>query len=309
VIWTKLARLRNHRRQPAGRESDSDLLRRALGDLHARLLAKETVTNLRDAEFKVFSQGGEDGIIQYLVQRLPESDGSFVEVGVEDYSESNTRFLLAHNNWRGLIIDGGEAHSAFVTSTGLRWRHQIETVTAFITAENVNGVIGDAGFAGDIDLLSMDIDGNDYWVLAELSVISPKVIVAEYNSLFGKEHSVTIPYSPDFRRDLVHESRLYYGASLSALTRLLREKHYRLVGTNSSGNNAFFVRSDVPTELKELTPEDAFRPTQFREARAAMGNLTYQSAPTELLRSIGDFPLIEVPSQREILIRDLYEFR
>lgn len=308
-MWAKLLRARSRSRvRPIGEETEADLLRYSVGAIHARLLVQTSVSDLRDAEFKVFSQEGEDGMIQYLIQRLPETSESFVEIGVEDYSESNTRFLLTHDNWRGLVIDGGEAHASFVTSTGLRWRRHVDTVSAHITAENVNEVIGAAGFVGDVDLLSLDIDGNDYWVLEALSVISPKVIVVEYNSLFGRDFAVTVPYVPNFKRSLAHHSFLYYGASLPALTALLRRRGYRLVGTNSSGNNAFFLRRDIPSTLDELTPEEAFQPTRFREARDAAGNLCFESEPAQLLRSMGHLPLIETESQREILIRELYEY-
>lgn len=305
--WTKLLNGRNRGRVPVGQESQADLTRLAIGAVHSRLISQETFDDLRDAEFKVFSQEGEDGMIQYLVQRLPNRDGTFVEIGVEDYSESNTRFLLTHNGWRGLAIDGDDAHSAFVTSTGLRWRRHIDAVSAFVTAENVNAVISAAGFAGEIDLFSLDIDGNDYWVLDKLSAVRPKIIIVEYNSLFGSRHSVSIPYMPDFRRQQAHPSFLYYGASLPALAQLLQRKGFRLIGTSSSGNNAFFLRQDIDTTLAELTAEDAFQPTRFREARDDRGNLSFRSADDQVLRSMAHLPVIETESGEQMLIREVYQ--
>jgi hypothetical protein len=143
-------------------ERDLDTLRAQLGGLESRAVAALPSDRLRDAEFTVFSQFGEDGILQFLVQRVPIEHDVFVEFGVEDYHESNTRFLLVHDNWRGLIIDGGTTHHDFLGSTGLRWRHHIDAVTAFIDRDNINDLIRAAGIEGDVGLLSVDIDGNDY---------------------------------------------------------------------------------------------------------------------------------------------------
>ena len=182
----------------------------------------------------------------------------FVELGVEDYSESNTRFLLCNNNWRGLIIDSGKSHIEFLARTGLDWRHQIDAVSAFVNRDNINELIANSGIRGDIGLLSVDIDGNDYWVLEALDVVSPRILIVEYNSTFGPEAAVTIPYDESFRREATHYSNLYWGASIAALTRLADAKGYALVGGNSAGNNAFFVREDVLGALPAVEPRAAY---------------------------------------------------
>ena len=117
---------------------------------------------LREAEFGIFSQWGEDGIIQYLVGRVPIERKAFVEIGVEDYRECNTRFLLCNNNWEGLIVDSGTAHLRTLEEEGLRWRYGIDGVSRWVTSDNVNGILEEAGMTGDIGLLSLDIDGVDY---------------------------------------------------------------------------------------------------------------------------------------------------
>src|SRR4051794_36724113 len=134
--------------------NELDPLRVQLGGLEARALRELGPGDLRQSEYRVFSQFGEDGIIQFLTQRVPFEEDVFVEFGVEDYSESNTRFLLTKDNWRGLILDGGTRHQEFLKRTGLAWRHQIDAVSAFIDRDNINGLIRNAGIEGDIGLLS-----------------------------------------------------------------------------------------------------------------------------------------------------------
>jgi hypothetical protein len=234
-------------------------------------------SSLREAEFQVFSQWGEDGIIQYLLSHVRIEHEIFVEFGVESYQEANTRFLLLNNYWSGLIIDGSEEHMAAVTNSDLAWRHTLHARSAWITAENINDVISSAGISGDIGLLSVDIDGVDYWVWKAIHVVQPRIVIAEYNSLYGPKAKVTPPYDPTFERGKAHFSHVFYGASLAALDHLAQEKGYRLLGTNSAGNNAFFVRADLAPALPTVTPEQTFQPARFREARLASGELAFRT--------------------------------
>ena len=283
--------------------AEADALRAQIGGVEARLAAALPPGAIRDAEFSVFSQFGEDGIIQHLIRHVPIENDVFVEFGVEDYSESNTRFLLAHDNWRGLILDGGSEHVEFLEASGLRWRHEIQAVTAFIDRDNINRLIEAAGITGDIGLLSVDIDGNDYWVLEAIDVVSPRILVTEYNSAFGPDRAVTVPYDAGFRRLEKHPSGLYWGASLAALEALTRRRGYALVGGNRAGNNAFFVRRDVLGELPEVAVRDAWSPSRFRESRGPGGELTYVTGHREQLRLIRDLPLVDLDgdgSQRTV---------
>ena len=214
----------------------------------------------------MYSQFGEDGIIQWLLHRVERSDRTFVEFGVEDYSESNTRFLVELDDWRGLAIDASDRHRRFLESQ-LAWRHTVVAETAFLTTTNLNDVIGSAGFRETSDLVSIDVDGVDYWMLEALEVVSPRLLIVEYNSLFGSDASVTVPYSPSFDRTEAHFSTLYFGASLAAITALARTKGYALVGSNQAGTNAFFVRRDVLGNVREETPGAVWRETRVRQAR------------------------------------------
>lgn len=196
--------------QAAGMQVELDRLRVQLGGLESRSVAALGPHEIASAEFQVFSQFGDDGIIQFLVQRVPVENEVFVEFGVEDYHESNTRFLLVHDNWRGLVMDGGTSHVEFLRGTELAWRHYVDAKTAWVDRANINGLIEGAGIAGDIGLLSVDIDGNDYWVVEAIDAVSPRILVLEYNSVFGPEAAVTVPYDPRFVRGEKHWSWLYW---------------------------------------------------------------------------------------------------
>jgi hypothetical protein len=262
--------------------------------------------DIRAAEFKVFSQFGEDGIIQYLIRqaRIPVQSQSFVEFGVETYDEANTRFLLLNDNWRGLIIDGSSSSMRRVRNSPIYWRHNLVAVDAFIDAENINRLIKDAGFSGEIGLLSIDIDGNDYWVWEKIDVVNPIVVVAEYNSVFGARHAVTVPYDKNFSRSRAHSSHLYWGASLKALVKLGDRKGYAFVGSNNAGNNAFFIRRARLNGQKELAAAEGYVESQFRESRDETGSLTFLSG-TARLRKIKDLPIYDVEQNAVVRLGDL----
>jgi hypothetical protein len=258
-----------------------------------------SVTNLAESEFKAFSQWGEDGIIQYLINKLPIERKSFVEFGVGNYTESNTRFLLINDNWHGLIIDGSAEYISYIENDPIYWKHYITAEHQFITCENINTLLTRNGFTGDIGLLSIDIDGNDYWLWDSITAIKPRIVICEYNSLYGAEHAVTIPYLPDFRRTNAHFSNLYYGASLRALCILASAKGYDFVGTNSAGSNAFFIRSDIPHGLKSLSPSEGYVHSSVRESRDKKGNLTFLSG-RDRLDLVKDMPLFDVETSRVV---------
>jgi hypothetical protein len=275
-------------------ESRAVYLQEALGRIEAR--QTENAKTLREAEFRVFSQWGEDGIIQFLSRHVPIENKTFVEFGVQDYLESNTRFLVVKDNWSGLVIDGSAENIGKVRGSELYWRHRIRAECAFITRDNINDIIRSAGITGDIGLLSVDIDGNDYWVWQAIDVIQPRIVVVEYNARFGAERAVSVPYDPQFIRERAHSSVIYYGASLAALAKLGEAKGYALVGCNSSGNNAFFVRKDVrPSSLPSLTAREAYVHASFRESRDASGNLSFLNREDErqLLEAL---PLVDLSS-------------
>ncbi|MCJ8151395.1 hypothetical protein [Shinella sedimenti] len=257
-----------------------------------------------DHGYRVFSQWNEDGILQYLLRRIGSHNNTFIEIGVGDYSEANTRFLVQKDNWRGLIVDSDmEALDRF-TNMGMRWKTNVDVKAAMVTSENINDIIGDAGYGGDIDIFSLDIDGMDYWVWKEISIISPRIVVCEYNALFGPDAAVTVPYDPSFDRRERHYTWTYAGASLGALKSLAAEKGYTLVTCNSGGNNAFFVRDDL-LAASGIGPDDIlFRPPAFRETRNEVGQLTFLSAQ-ETLKLLAGMQVVDVNTGQVIDVADL----
>ena len=159
-----------------------------------------TLENILVSEFKVFSQMGDDGIIQYLINNIAIPNETFIEFGVENYSESNTRFLLMNNNWSGMVIDGSEANVNEIRNSYYYWKYDLKAIHAFIDADNIELLIDESGFGIEIGILSIDIDGNDYWIWKKISTINPIIVIAEFNSVFGIDKPWTVPYDPSFLR-------------------------------------------------------------------------------------------------------------
>jgi hypothetical protein len=264
----------------------------------------QMLESIADAEFCVSSQWGEDGIIQYLLSKVAISNKLFVEFGVDDYRESNTRFLLINNNWSGFLIVYDKNNVSKIRAQDYYWRYDLSAVSAFITKDNINEIIGNVGISGDIGLLSIDIDGNDYWVWKAINVISPRIVIAEYNSIFGGRLALTIPYDERFNRTKAHCSNLYFGASLPALCRLAKERSYIFVGSNSTGSNAFFVRKDVAQSVREVNCDAGYVESKCRESRNEKGLLTYVSWRKKL-DLIGDKMLFDVVTGRTNRIKEL----
>ena len=264
---------------------------------------KGIVNNLAEVEFKVFSQFGEDGIIQYLINNIPIKNKIFIEFGVQDYKESNTRFLLKNNNWRGLVIDSDSRSIDYIRNDEIYWRYSITAISKFITKENINNVFSSNGFEGDIGLLSIDIDGNDYWVWDAIKVVNPRIVLCEYNSILGCKDAVTIPYNPNFNRTKAHYSNLYFGASLPALCYLGNRKGYIFIGSNSAGNNAFFIREDLAKFFKKVTIKDGYVMSNIRESRNEEGKLTYISGE-DRKRIIEDLEVYNVKTGDKKKIKD-----
>lgn len=261
--------------------------------------------NIQDYEFKVFSQNGEDGIIQYLIKKIDIKNKIFVEFGVEDYTEANTRFLLENNDWAGLIIDGDKEGIARIKEREIAWRHDLKIVGEFITRDNINRLISNNGINGDIGILSVDVDGNDYWILEAIDCISPQILICEYNSVFGINKKITVPYEENFNRTEKHFSNLYWGASICALAELGISKGYDLVGSNSFGNNIFFVRHDCNILGVNLTPQEAYVKSRYRESRDKNGNLSFISSHDEGIKLIGDMKVYDLDSGKITKIKEL----
>ncbi len=292
-IKSQLNQIRKIPGQFAQLQANIHKIQESLGRIESRQLQAVSHKSLNANEFRVFSQWGEDGIIQFLLNHIKIERQIFVEFGVENYTESNTRFLLSNNNWAGLVIDGSEENINFIKQDPIYWQHNLKAVHAFIDKDNINHLIAENGIKGEIGLLSIDIDGNDYWIWQAIDVVNPAIVIVEYNYRFGKDKAVTIPYDEKFIRDQAHYSMIYYGASLKALYLLAQKKGYIFIGCNSAGNNAFFVRQDLkPDYIKEMTVEDGYRIAQFRESRNKQGKLLYLSLEEEE-KILASLPLVE----------------
>jgi len=209
--------------------------------------------------YKVYSQNDEDGIIAEIFRRTGPTSRTFVEFGVETGVECNSVKLLVEG-WRGLWIESNAASAATIRDNFAPFiaAKKLVLQESRVTAENINALIGQGGFSGEIDLLSIDIDGNDYWVWKAIDVINPRVVAIEYNATFRPPMAVVVPY----RADAQWDGSSHYGASLEALVRLAAAKKYRLVGCSIAGVNAFFVRADLCADrfLEPATAEEHYEP-------------------------------------------------
>lgn len=258
---------------------------------------------IQEKEFRVYSQFGDDGIIQWLIKYLDlTSDGRFIEFGVGDYFESNTHFLLINNRWEGFVMDGDKNNIQSVRDSSIYWRFKLNAQQHFITKENIQELITDSGY-NKIELLHIDLDGNDYWILEalDLNQLRPDILVLEYNSIFGNEKKITVPYDPNFNRFDKHYSGKYSGASLPALNELAVKKGFYFIGCNSAGNNAYFLSSKYLMKVPSTEIISGFQEAGYREARDIDGALTYVTSNTEkeLLKGL---PVINVTNGlKEIL--------
>lgn len=267
-----------------------------LSKIHFENKNRQESKNFSEYEYRVFSQFGEDGLINLILNNTNIKNKYFVEFGVEDYEESNSKLLLECFNWSGVIFDSNLNYISSIKKKNFYWKFNLNVFQKFITSENINLILKENCEIDKISLLSIDLDGNDYWVWKAIDCTEPELVVIEYNSIFGYEKSVTIPYSSNFSRKNYHWSNSYYGASLNALYKLGLKKNYILIGTNSNGNNAFFVKKNCLKKesfLKERTPQECFNHATFKEARDKNGNIL-KIDKEKLQEEIFKLPLIEV---------------
>ena len=268
------------------------------------------VKNLNELDFKVFSQSGEDGIIDYLLYSLDIKIPKFVEIGIGDYQESNTRFLFEKTNAKGLVIDCLKDLKNKISKNVILWKGDLTIVEKFVNAENINNVLKENGFNKKLDLLSLDVDGIDYWILDSLQPNISKIIVVEYNSTFGSDLEVTVPNIKNFNRTNYHYSNLCFGASLKAIIKLMKTKNYVFLGTNISKINAFFVSKEELHKIKLNLPNDKdlseFVNSNIRESRSIDGKLSYLSG-NDKIKEINDCEVINLKEKnfRLVKIKDI----
>jgi len=217
---------------------------------------------LNKHEYQVFSQYGEDGIIQEIFNRIGTTNKYFIEFGVENGLECNSTNLL-YKDWQGLWIEGSKQSSKEINERfgDLIGQGKLTIKNEFITAENIEAIFKAGGAPNEPDMLSIDIDYNDYYVWEAITNFKPRMVVIEYNSTFRPDTRFVVPYNASQTWD----GSSFFGASLLALQQLADTKGYCLVGCSFAGTNAFFVRKDLVADHFEgpFTAENHYEPTRF----------------------------------------------
>jgi len=266
-----------------------------------------TFKHLWDAEVKVYSQWGEDGILDFLCEKLEISKPKFLEIGAGNFTECNSRFIAANRNASVVAVDISKNLMKSINSTTLKWTNHLFGLEKLVKPDNINQIINDAILKMDgLDIISFDIDGNDYWVVDNAILDKVKVVVVEYNPIFGSDFAVSVPQDDNFDRFVKHSSGLYFGASLMAFISTLSKKDFVFIGSNRVGNNAFFIAKNSIKKIGLPTPNDLsiYTDWRIRESRDTLGNLSY-SGLSKRLEIIKDLPLVDVKSGGKIYVKNL----
>ena len=269
------------------------------------------IIELNQTELKIFSQNGEDGIIDYLTFQLGIKKPKFVEIGVGDYSESNTRFIYERTSAEGMIIDCLKDLKQNVSKKTKLWKGNLEIIEANVNTENILEILNTKNFLNNLDIFSLDIDGIDYWIIEKLPENFSKIVVLEYNHVFGNEFQITVPNLKNFNRKDYHFSNLCFGMSIRAAIEIMEKKNFYFVGSNLFRNNAFFVSKNFSKQkfLKNLIIEnlEISSKANFRESRDKNGNLNYLSG-IKKIQEIAECEvvLIDTTGRKNIKIKDLF---
>jgi hypothetical protein len=213
--------------------------------------------DLTSSELKAFSQNGEDGVIEEVLRRIGRGSGTFAEFGIGSGVEGNCVFLAQVLGWRGVFLEGDPAAYA-----GLARRYEhvpgVSAAQAYVEPATIDELLPDAGVVAEPDVLSIDVDGNDYYLWEALNSVRPRLLVIEYNAALDPAARLVQPYSPTGP-----DGTAFFGASLGALEALAKRKGYRLVHTELAGVNAFFVREDLAGDAFLPLAEVPRRPPNY----------------------------------------------
>lgn len=268
----------------------------------------DNIDNIQQVELKVFSQNGEDGIIDYLLTKLkliPHST-NFIEIGVGDYRESNTRFIYNRFHSKGVIIDCINDMKKKVKPHVNLWKGDLRICNSFINSNNINEIL-EKNCDFDVDVFSLDIDGIDYWIIQKLKKNISKIFIAEFNPVFGSKLKVTVPNIDNFDRTNYHYSNLCYGMSLSALIDVMKEKNFYFVGTNLQKMNAFFVSNDF--NKKDFFNNliigslENYTNSNIRDSRDINNNLNYLSGFEKKIKEIENCKVVNLETNKNDLVK------
>lgn len=285
-------------------------LRVNIGNLHCAVNRNATrvFDNLWDVEVKIFSQWGEDGILDFLSQKLDIYKPRVLEIGAGSFYECNSRFLAHSRNASVYAVDSRFDLEKGIKETNLRWRNTLCYEQVIVDKLNARAIQNRASNAiGTLDILSIDIDGNDYWIAEQMNLEEFRIIVVEYNPLFG-DREVSVEYSEKSRFER-HPTGLLFGASLRAWIVKLRKYKFVFLGTNRVGNNAFFIKHEfidkVPLKLPDIRDLTRFLDWRCRESRDETGQLNYKNY-TESLEQIKELFVINIKNQTKAKLKDCF---
>lgn len=245
--------------------------------------------------FGILSDSDEDGITLAIFREAGVSNSRFVEIGC-GANGGNSGFLARELGWSGLMVD---QNLEMVAIARARFNaERVNVVQSWVTRETVNDLLEEHGAVGEIDLLSIDIDGNDYWVWEAIEACSPRLAIIECNERFGPDRAVAVPYDPDFERH--RDSRIYYGASLAAMVHLGRRKGYRLVAMEPYGPNAYLLRDDIAPAIPAAESREVFHVVQkgLETSRGKKQRDRQRDPEKDLYAYIEErrLPLVELPA-------------
>lgn len=267
------------------------------------------VNSFSDVDYKIFSQNGEDGIIDYLLSQLSIEKPKFVEIGVGDYTEANTRFVFERTSAKGVIIDCIYGLEKKISKNLATWRGELNVINRSVNSKNIIEILSTFDSLRDLDLFSIDIDGIDYWILNKLPENFSKIAIIEYNPIFGKDIEVSVPNIDNFNRTKYHYSNLCFGMSLKAAIKIMQSKNFYFLGTNLFRNNAFFVSNDFKKnkyfsnlEINEL---EKYVDSNFSESRNKNGKLNFLNKKKQIMEIL-DCEIVDL-SQDKFIKKKLKE--
>jgi len=270
----------------------------------------KNIKNISNTEFKIYSQNGEDGLLDYLTYSLGIERPKFLEIGIGDYSESNTRFIFERTSPKGMVIDCIDDLEKKINNRIKIWKGDLKIINKMIDPNDILKILNQNNMLDDLDLFSIDIDGIDYWILEKLPKHFSKIVVLEYNPTFGFDLEITIPNKSNFNRTKYNYSNLCFGMSFKAALNLMNKKGFYFIGSNLLRNNAFFISKKYKKEIffknLNINTSKSNILSNFRESRDKNKKLNYLNGINKL-KEILNCKVVDLNNKNKKIfkIRDL----